>query len=131
MKYISEKYSKYSSTGFGLNYRMHPLAASIACNQFLDLDHRIELRNKNLNYLSEQINKFSTCLKAPVTRTGCSRGAFYGYKPFYYGLEKYGVSAKTYVMALEAEGFDVSIPGSKPLHLLPLFQGGFPCRRAD
>ena len=92
----SEKYSNYSDTGFGLNYRIHPLAAAIALNHFRDLDNRIKIRNENLNYLSTKINE----------------------------LKKWGVPSFVYAKALEMEGFDVGIPGSKPLHLLNLFQGG-------
>ena len=120
----SENYSKYSNTGFGLNYRIHPLAAAIALNQFKDLDNRIKIRNENLNYLSTKINELNTCIKAPITRKDCNRGAFYGYKPLYYGLEEWGVPPFVYAKALEMEGFDVGVPGSKPLHLLNLFQGG-------
>ena len=120
----SENYSKYSNTGFGLNYRIHPLAAAIALNHFKDLDNRIKIRNENLNYLSTKINELNTCIKAPITRKDCHRGAFYGYKPLYYGLEKWGVPPFVYAKALEMEGFDVGVPGSKPLHLLNLFQGG-------
>jgi dTDP-4-amino-4,6-dideoxygalactose transaminase len=120
----SEKYSQYSNTGFGFNYRIHPLAAAIGINHFKDLENRIKIRNENLNYLSAKINELNTCIRAPITREGCFRGAYYGYKPLYYGLEKWGVPAKIYAKALEAEGFDVNIPGSKPLHLLNLFQGG-------
>ena len=107
-----------------MNYRIHPLAAAIALNHLKDLDNRIKIRNENLNYLSEKINELNTCIKAPVTRKECQRGAYYGYKPLYYGLENWGVPAFVYAKALEMEGFDVGIPGSKPLHLLNLFQGG-------
>ena len=120
----SENYSKYSNTGFGLNYRIHPLAAAIALNHFKDLDHRIKIRNENLDYLSTKINELHTYIKAPITRNDCNRGAFYGYKPLYYGLEEWGVPPLVYAKALEMEGFDVVVPGSKPLHLLKLFQGG-------
>jgi len=120
----SENYSKYSNTGFGLNYRIHPLAAAIALNHFKDLDHRIKIRNENLDYLSTKINELHTCIKAPITRNDCNIGAFYGYKPLYYGLEEWGVPPLVYAKALEMEGFDVGVPGSKPLHLLKLFQGG-------
>jgi hypothetical protein len=34
------------------------------------------------------------------------------------------VPLSVYSKALEMEGFDVGVPGSKPLHLLSLFQGG-------
>lgn len=107
-----------------INYRIHPLAAAIALNHFRDLDNRIKIRNENLNYLSTKINELNTCIKAPITREYCHRGAYYGYKPLYYGLEKWGVPSFVYAKALEMEGFDVGIPGSKPLHLLNLFQGG-------
>ena len=120
----SERYSKYSTTGFGLNYRMHPLAAAIAVNQFKDLDNRITKRCNNLDYLSSIIDDIGTIIKPPVTREGCTRGAYYGYKPKYFGYEDWGVPIDIYVNALRAEGLDINIPGSKPLHLLNIFQGG-------
>lgn len=119
----SEKYSKYASTGFGMNYRMHPLAAAMACIQFQDLDNRIQLRCNNLNYLSELLTSVDG-INPPVTQPYVTRGAYYGYKPHYTGSESWGISIELYVKALKAEGVLVNLPGSKPLHLLPLFQGG-------
>jgi dTDP-4-amino-4,6-dideoxygalactose transaminase len=120
---VSNKYSKYSSTGFGMNYRMHPLAAAIANIQFQQLDNRIMARCDNLNYLSSLLEGIEGIIP-PVTKSYATRGAYYGYKPHYTGQELWGVPLARYVEALRAEGVDVNIPGSKPLHLLPMFQRG-------
>lgn len=119
----SSQYAKYASTGFGMNYRMHPLAAALANIQFQDLDNRINMRCDNLNYLSSLLEN-TEGIEPPITRSYCTRGAYYGYKPHYKGDKLWNIPIELYIKALNAEGVLVDIPGSKPLHLQPLFQGG-------
>ena len=115
---ISEKYSKYSNTVFRLNYLFYPLALNIALNQFKDLDNSIKIRNEKFKYyLSKKINNKNSSIKPSITKNDCSRDDYYDYKQFYYGLEKWDVPAFIYDKALEMEGFDINIPGSKPLDL--------------
>jgi len=58
-------------------------------------------------------------------------GAWYGYKPWV-DWASLGVSRERVVEALQAENLDVEIPGSPPLHAMPLFDpdrfpvNGFP-----
>ncbi|WP_306008574.1 DegT/DnrJ/EryC1/StrS aminotransferase family protein [Bacillus sp. MMSF_3353] len=119
----SEKYAKYAKTGFGMNYRMHPLGAAMASRQMDDLDRRIEERNKNLNYLTDLLKEIPG-INPPITRENVTRGAYYGYKPHYKSEELNNLPLEAYVAALQAEGVDVHLPGSKPLHLSPIFQEG-------
>lgn len=117
----SQHYSRYSSTGFGLNYRMHPLGAAIANVEFDKLDERIQARAYNLTRLSRLLSDIPG-ISPPITRPYVSRGAFYGYKPLYEPEQLGGLSKAIYIAALQAEGVDIHDPGSKPLHLLPFFQ---------
>jgi perosamine synthetase len=112
----------FVDTGFGLNYRMHPLAAAIASVQFRHLDERIELRRQKLDSFSEGLSSIPG-IKPPVTRPYVTRGAYYGYKPWYLAEELHGLSIDLYIRALQAEGVAIKRPGSAPLHLSPLFSG--------
>ncbi len=112
---------QFSETGYGLKYRIHPLGAVIADKSFDKLEEVIALRKEKLNYLSEKLKGIKG-ISPPITRDYVTRGAFYGYKPFFKPEELNNISREDYVKALQAEGLDVTIPGSKPLHMLPLFQ---------
>lgn len=111
----------FVETGFGHKYRMHPLAATIANIQLKYLDTRNEMRKKNLDYLSEKLSDVKG-VEPPLTKPYVTRGGFYGYKPVYKQDELKGLPIETFIEALKAEGVKIKRPGSKPLHLLPLFQ---------
>lgn len=100
---------------------MHPLAAAIARVSLKNLDKYIETRKSNLDYMTQALEN-SLVITPPRTQSYVTRGAFYGYKPLFVPLEAQGVHLGTYMKALQAEGLDIHEPGSKPLHLLPLFQ---------
>ncbi len=114
-------YRQFVKTGYGLKYRMHVLAAALAQVSFHKLDTNISTRTKNLNYMSQLLQEIPG-VTPPITKEYVTRGAFYGYKPFYEIDVFDGLSILTYVKALQAEGVEVKKPGSRPLHMLPLFQ---------
>lgn len=116
-----DKYKKYAKTGFGMNYRMHPLGAAMASRQMDELDERIHARRTNLDYLTSLLAEIEG-IEPPITRKEVTRGAYYGYKPHYIGEQLWGLPLEAYVEALQAEGLKLGKPGSKPLHLLPAFQ---------
>ncbi|WP_158841338.1 DegT/DnrJ/EryC1/StrS family aminotransferase [Saccharothrix deserti] len=113
---------RYASTGFGLNYRMHPFAAALALQSSRDMPARIAARAELLGRLAGGLGEIDGLLP-PITRAGCDRGAYYGFKVRLSGawLE---AGADLVARALSAEGLDVHPPGSRPLHLLPLFSDG-------
>ncbi len=113
-------FKEYSKTGYGLKFRMHPLAAALASVGLSKLDERIEQRRKNLNYLS-QLLKDIPGIDPPITYEYVTRGAYYGYKPLY-NQKEMGISYKTYIWALRAEGVEVHAPESPPLNHYKLFQ---------
>lgn len=119
---------RYASTGFGLNYRMHPFAAGMALQSSRDMDARIVSRGELLGRLADGLAGIPG-LTPPVTRDGCDRGAYYGFKVRLSGAWL-AAGAETVARALSAEGLDVHPPGSRPLHLLPFFaDGAVPLRR--
>jgi len=67
----SEKYRRFSGTGYGLNYRMHPLAAGLAKEQFKRLDTYLKGRNDNLLYLSSRL-KGIPGIKKDLIITSCN-----------------------------------------------------------
>jgi len=108
-------------TGYGLKFRMHPLAAVM-------VDHLLEHHCFSwIQSRAETLQRFSDGLAAtgkvrPMARRPyvTSMGAHYGFKPRL-DFQALGVSRETLVKALQAEGLEVEIPGSPPFHRLPIF----------
>ena len=117
----SEKYAPFASTGYGLNYRMHPLAAAIANVQFRKLEERIAARHHNFDYLSERLHGIPG-IEPPVHKQYVTRHALYSYKPLYRPHELNDLPITLYIQALRAEGVDIEKSETPPLHLEPLFQ---------
>ena len=116
---VASELRRYASTGFGLNYRMHPLAAALAVVSSHELDRNIATRTALLDRLAEGLRTVPG-VEPPTTRAGCTRGAYYGFKVRFTD-EWTVVPVDVIVDALVAEGLDVNKPGSRPLHLLPFF----------
>jgi len=121
-------------TGFGLKFRMHPLAAVMVGHV---------LRNYCFDWIAsrrETLGRFSKGLAAcgcgevmpmEVKKYVTSMGAHYGFKPRV-NFSEMGISRRLFVDALRAEGADVSVPGSMPFHHLALFDHGrFPIGRFE
>ncbi|MFB8053510.1 DegT/DnrJ/EryC1/StrS family aminotransferase [Streptomyces rubiginosohelvolus] len=117
---VTSDLGRYASTGFGLNYRMHPVSAALARVSTEQMDDLIQQRQAKLNRLTERLSQIPG-LRTPVTRPGCDRGAYYGYKLRLSG-DWLDVPMKTLVSALQAEGLDIHQPGSAPLHTTEFFQ---------
>lgn len=116
----SPEYSRFSDTGFGLNYRMHPLGAAIANVQLRSLETYIEGRRSNFLPFSERLQGLPGV--HPPTEEAGIRHVFYSYKPTYEAEELDGLSIELFVKALQAEGVDVSRSKTRPLHFEPVFQ---------
>ena len=108
-------------TGYGLKLRMHPLAALTALH-ILDRHcfRWIRERGELLDHFGARLAE--TGLVQPPARRAyvTSMGAHYGFKPRI-DFAALGVPRDRLIEALRAEGLDVSIPGSRPFHQLPLF----------
>lgn len=115
------EYKRFNMTGYGLKYRVHPLAAAIANEKLKKLDWLNSNRNCLLNSLSEKIANLPG-IKPPVTRDYVYRGAFFGYKPFYKSEEFNNLPLDAFINIMEAEGMDIRPTGTPPLHLLELFK---------
>ena len=128
----SPRWKDILRTGFGLKFRMHPLAAVMVLhllkNHCFDW---IESRTRNLAYFSEGLAALE--FVSPMARKEyvTSMGAHYGFKPRI-DFHRLGVSRTRLVAALQAEGLDVDEPGSPPLHRLAIFDScRFPLDGAD
>lgn len=124
-----EPYRRYIETGFGHKYRMHPLGAAIANISLKYLDQKNEIRRQNMTWFSQRISNIPGIVP-PITRSHSTRGGWYGYKPLYKPEDLGHLPLTRYIDALLAEGVPIKKPGSKPLHLLPLFQD-FPLKLAE
>jgi len=116
----SAQYRPFATTGYGLNYRMHPLAAALALRQFARLDDYIAGRNTNLLPLSAGLSQLPGMVP-PARKRYVARHPWYAFKPLYDVEAMDGLSRETYIAALKAEGAPVEDSTSKPLHLETLF----------
>lgn len=109
---------RFALTGFGLKLRAHPLAISIAMQQFGHLDEWIAQKHQYAMMMSGALERFPF-ITVPNVR---GQPAWYGYL-FQYDEIKAGVPISLFEQALRAEGLsEVDRPGStRPNHDLPLF----------
>jgi dTDP-4-amino-4,6-dideoxygalactose transaminase len=117
----TDAYLPFTTTGYGLNYRMHPLAAALARRQFEDLESYLDGRNANLGALSKGLADIPGVIP-PVQRPYVTRHSYFNYKPLYDEEAMGGLDRRLYLAALQAEGAPVSDSTSVPLHCEPLFQ---------
>lgn len=119
-----DELKQYGSTGMGLKFRIHPIAAVIAYNELLLLDQKIELRKNLLGRLSYALEKLKG-IRPPYISADVTMGSFYGYKPQFVPGElrmngEY-IDCDTYIDILSKEGVDIHRPSVKPLNMLPIF----------
>ncbi|HET6481049.1 MAG TPA: DegT/DnrJ/EryC1/StrS family aminotransferase [Actinoplanes sp.] len=112
----SEEYSAYGRTGFGLNYRIHPVGAALANGALARLDTVLEGREKNYNQLGGYLNGIPG-ITAPVWQPHVDRVAHYvSYQPLYQAEELGGLPVEVFTAAVAAEGVPLTRPTSPPLH---------------
>jgi perosamine synthetase len=111
---------RFAATSFGMKTRMAPLSAAVARVQLTHLEERNGQRNRNLKYLSEELEKLGvqTFLPAPHIK-----------RVYFEFLVRYqpqsnGLPIDRLVEALTAEGCDISYPRYPLLHQQPLFTEG-------
>lgn len=114
-------YKQFCSTGYGANLRGTPIAAVLALSHFDKIDHLIKEKTHNLERLSAGLAGLAGIVP-PVTRPNVTRGAWYGYKARYRPDEVNQIPIKRFAEALQAEGAEIDLPESAPLHMLALFQ---------
>ena len=78
----SDDYRHFATTGYGLNYRMHPLAAALARRQFEDLDAYLDGREANLALFSAGLAEVAG-VDPPARRPYVTRHSCFNYKPLY------------------------------------------------
>lgn len=108
-------------TGFGLKLGAHPLAAAVILDQLENhFDRWVAERADSLSRLSRLLGDLPH-VRPPVVRPEVtSMGGWYGYKPSV-DFARLGIGREALVAQFHALGQEVDVPGSPPLHTLPLF----------
>lgn len=114
-------YKALARTGYGLKLGVHPLAAVVILDQLRNhFDRWVEERNDSLTRLAAGLSELPH-LRPPVIRPEVtSKGGWYGFKPWV-DFARFGMDRNELLCALRAKGAEVEVPGSPPLHSLPLF----------
>jgi dTDP-4-amino-4,6-dideoxygalactose transaminase len=107
---------RLAATSYGQKTRIAPMSAAVARVQLKHLDDRNALRNRNLAYLSHELEAlgFQTFLPPPHVQR-----VYFEY--LIRCPEKLGLSVETLIEAVGAEGCEVSYPRYPLLHQQPLF----------
>ncbi len=118
-----------SETGFGLKFRLHPLAALIASKEFDHLGENIQLRKSYVEKLCAVFRELEE-IEVPVVRPGVEMGCYFGFRPRYVeGVlrrESGIVDQNSYIEILRTQGINVRIPSVRPLHKEPFFNSNLP-----
>jgi dTDP-4-amino-4,6-dideoxygalactose transaminase len=112
----SEEYGAYGRTGFGLNYRIHPVGAALARGALARLDTVLAAREKNYGRLGALLDGIPG-ITPPVRHKHVDRVAHYvSYQPLYVAEELGGLPVDVFTAAARAEGVPLTRPTSPPLH---------------
>ena len=103
----------------GMNYRLTEMQAAIALEQFKKVRMLTEKRIALARDLTRKLRVFSWLI--PGTHLPKSTNICYTY-PLRFLEEKIGISRKTFVAAMKAEGFALNMGYIKPTYLMPLYQ---------
>lgn len=117
---------KYGTTGMGLKFRIHPLAAAIALDQLAHLDEYLSGRAKIATYMANELNSMpGITVQVPASN---QKASWYGLIINYQPQNANGVPVEVFYEALQAEGcLELDRPGSTcPLNMHPLFQNPGP-----
>ena len=115
------KLKSFAPTGYGHNFRMHPLAVSISRARFSRREELIAARQARFDRLSNWLSQTEGVLNPPVTSPNASRGSWQGYCARY-DARGTGVPLDYFARALRAEGLEVAPRGYQPcLHELRIF----------
>jgi perosamine synthetase len=121
----SDTYRRYTYTGMGLNYRIHPFAAAMAVRHMDRLEQVVAARNLNFSFLSSQLEGIPGIIVPPVDAPG-GRHAYYSYKLIYRSDQLGGLRIERFTEAVQAEGVPLVRYDPPPLHLLDVFGDGVP-----
>ena len=103
----------------GFNYRMTELEAAVSIGQFRQLDYLNDCRIELAEYLTKKLSRFPGLVLPGAMGRGKHVYFAYAVK---FKEDVVGVSCKTFVRALEAEGIPFGTGYVKPLYLAPIYQ---------
>lgn len=132
-----EEHRRFKETGFGgFKYRINPINAVIAHHQMKHLEERNEVRQRNMDYLTEALQGIKG-IRTPHTAPDATRGGYYGYPLVYHPEELDDLPKETFIAALQAEGVELGDERYPLLHLAPMYRernpvgGGWPWSYSD
>lgn len=111
----------FATTGFGLNLRMHPIAAALAANSLERLSDLLTVRQRNCDHIDALLAELPG-VEPPIRQKHMTRIAPYSYQPLYVAEELGDLPIEIFVRAVRAEGVSLGRPNTPPLHQAALFQ---------
>ena len=112
---------RFAATSFGIKTRIAPMSAAVGINQLKQLKKHNNLRNHNLIYLSNKLERLGFHTFLPPEHI---QRVYFEYL-IQYDEEKFSLPIERLIEALNKEGCCVSVPRYPLLHLQPFFTEGF------
>lgn len=111
--------AKFSSTGLGFNFRIHPLQAALATRTLLECDAHISKRKDSITRLGNALENIQY-ITIPQLNVDYERCSYYTFRIL---LKEHVDSDKRKKLLEELKKADIPIETStsKPLHLEPIF----------
>ncbi len=117
----NKEFSEIRRTGYGLKFRMHPIAAVMVYHQLANYCFDwIKNRSEMLNYFQNELEKHTPIQRMAKRNYVTSMGAWYGFKPIC-DFANIAITRDRLISAMQSKGFDVKVPGSAPLTEYALF----------
>jgi perosamine synthetase len=104
----------------GYNYRMTELEAAIGVAQFHKLDKLTNHRIRLAEYLTDQLQQFSSVITCPQKEEGIDH--VYFVYPMKFNSQKFGIHRDKFAEAVQAEGIPLFGGYVRPIYLEPMYQ---------
>jgi perosamine synthetase len=114
-------YRKYSGTGLGAKFRMHPMSAALARCQLRGLDKRNAEGAAQVRRLNDRLLQLPGLYEQSSGRRDMKRN-YYAHNMLFIDEKLSGMSRDACVRALQAEGVHTSAYGYRLQHKCPLYR---------
>jgi len=122
LKYVSdESLKKFSTTGGGLKFRIHPLASALALSKLKVVKKQIQIENTLMNIFRKEISKIEFVKIFATPQKDFARGAGFSFR-FHLDATRVGLDKSNLLQKLSKNGFPVTDEYYPLLHKQELFK---------
>ena len=122
LKCVSDEFlRKFSGTGGGLKFRIHPLASALALSKLRKIKKQIKLENTLMNTFRKELAKIEFIKTFQTASPNFTKGAGFSFR-FYLDSQLFGLDKASLLQKLSKQGFSVTDEYYPLLHKQELFK---------